>query len=130
MAPLDRGLTRRHARPRRGNLLDDLVGRSHATCRSRATGPVAGAAGRCHPESVPDSPPPDRRRAIARLTAAKGGQTVAVCLPARDEEATIGAICRAVRRELMAPAGAPLVAATAPANPLMSSVECWVSKRM
>ena len=109
MAPLDRGLTRRHARPRRGNLLDDLVGRSHATWRSGATGPVAGAAGRCHPESVPDSPPPDRRRAIARLTAAKGGQTVAVCLPARDEEATVGAICRAVRRELMAPAGAPLV---------------------
>lgn len=29
------------------------------------------------------------------------GATVSVCLPARDEEATIGSICRAIKKELM-----------------------------
>jgi len=33
--------------------------------------------------------------------ASKGGRTVAVCLPARDEEATVGAIVEALRRELV-----------------------------
>lgn len=37
----------------------------------------------------------------ADLAAAKGGQTVSVCLPARDEAPTVGAIVRAVRRQLM-----------------------------
>ena len=36
-----------------------------------------------------------------RLMAAKRGRRVSVCLPARDEEATIGPIVAAVRRELM-----------------------------
>ncbi|MGI9032964.1 MAG: glucosyl-3-phosphoglycerate synthase [Acidimicrobiales bacterium] len=37
----------------------------------------------------------------ARLAAAKGAQFVSVCLPARDEEATVGAIVSTVRRELV-----------------------------
>jgi len=36
----------------------------------------------------------------AAVAAAKGGRTVAVCLPARDEEATVGTIVEAIRREL------------------------------
>ncbi|MFI6347821.1 glucosyl-3-phosphoglycerate synthase [Streptomyces sp. NPDC050560] len=43
----------------------------------------------------------------ARLAAAKraAGSTVSVVLPALDEEATVGAIVRTVRRELMGPGG-------------------------
>jgi len=36
----------------------------------------------------------------AAVAAAKGDQTVAVCLPARDEEATVGTIVEAIRRDL------------------------------
>lgn len=36
----------------------------------------------------------------ATLAAAKGDQTISVCLPARNEEATVGAIVERVRREL------------------------------
>ena len=36
--------------------------------------------------------------AVADLVAAKGGLTVAVCIPARNESATIGAVVRAARR--------------------------------
>jgi glucosyl-3-phosphoglycerate synthase len=35
------------------------------------------------------------------LVDAKGGQTVSVCLPARDEEATVGQIVSTIRRELL-----------------------------
>jgi glucosyl-3-phosphoglycerate synthase len=37
----------------------------------------------------------------AALAAAKGSTTVSVCLPARDEEATVGAIVTTIRRELV-----------------------------
>jgi len=36
-----------------------------------------------------------------RLAAAKGGHRVSVCLPARDEEATVGAIVSCIRHELV-----------------------------
>jgi glucosyl-3-phosphoglycerate synthase len=39
---------------------------------------------------------------MERLLAAKRGRRVSVCLPARDEEATVGSIVASVRRELMA----------------------------
>ena len=39
-----------------------------------------------------------------RLADMKGRRTVAVCLPALNEESTVGAICAEVRRTLMAPA--------------------------
>jgi glucosyl-3-phosphoglycerate synthase len=37
----------------------------------------------------------------SRLLAAKGGRRVSVCLPARNEEATVGQIVTAIRRDLM-----------------------------
>ena len=46
---------------------------------------------------------------VARLAGLKGEHTIAVCIPALNEEETIGAICATVRRELMSPAGIPLV---------------------
>ena len=39
-----------------------------------------------------------------RLAGRKGSRTIAVCLPALNEECTVGAICAEVRRTLMAPA--------------------------
>ena len=39
-----------------------------------------------------------------RLADLKGERTVAVCLPALNEESTVGAICAEIRRELMPPA--------------------------
>lgn len=41
-----------------------------------------------------------------RLAELKGTRTVAVCLPALDEEATVGTICSEIRRTLMTPAAA------------------------
>jgi len=38
---------------------------------------------------------------LERALAAKGDATVAVCLPARNEETTVGAICRSIRKNLM-----------------------------
>jgi glucosyl-3-phosphoglycerate synthase len=38
---------------------------------------------------------------LRRLLAAKGSRRVSVCLPARDEQATIGRIVASIRRELM-----------------------------
>ena len=43
------------------------------------------------------------------LVRQKRGRTISVCLPARDEEATIGPIVEAIMRHLMAPNGPPLV---------------------
>ncbi len=43
---------------------------------------------------------------LDRLTGLKGTRTVAVCLPALDEEATVGTICSEIRRTLMTPATA------------------------
>ncbi|MGC5016414.1 glucosyl-3-phosphoglycerate synthase [Streptosporangium sp. DT93] len=40
-------------------------------------------------------------RPLAELLEAKGGMTVSVVLPARDEEETVGGIVAAIRRELM-----------------------------
>ena len=37
---------------------------------------------------------------VAELTAAKAGRTVSVCIPARNEAATVGLIVDCVRREL------------------------------
>ena len=37
----------------------------------------------------------------ARLVAAKAGRTISLCLPARDEQDTVGAIVGAVRAELV-----------------------------
>ncbi|HET9076214.1 MAG TPA: glucosyl-3-phosphoglycerate synthase [Acidimicrobiales bacterium] len=37
----------------------------------------------------------------ARLVAAKRGRRISVCIPARDEEATVGPIVQAIRRDLM-----------------------------
>lgn len=42
---------------------------------------------------------------VDRLVAAKAGRTVTVCIPARDEAPTVGAVVRAVRRPLVAGAG-------------------------
>ena len=39
----------------------------------------------------------------ATLLDAKGRQTVSVCLPARNEAATVGAIVAAIRQDLLAP---------------------------
>lgn len=39
---------------------------------------------------------------LERVVAAKGSQRVSVIIPARDEEATVGAIVAAIRRDLMA----------------------------
>ena len=39
-----------------------------------------------------------------RLAERKGSRTIAVCLPALNEESTVGAICAEVRQTLMAPA--------------------------
>jgi glucosyl-3-phosphoglycerate synthase len=44
---------------------------------------------------------------VDRLVDAKEGRRISVCLPARDEDATIGAIVAAIRTELVV--GAPLV---------------------
>jgi glucosyl-3-phosphoglycerate synthase len=41
----------------------------------------------------------------AALAAARAGRTVSVCLPARDEEGTVGTIVHTVRRALVAAAG-------------------------
>ena len=41
---------------------------------------------------------------VGRLADLKGHRTLAVCLPALNEESTVGAICAEVRRKLMAPA--------------------------
>jgi glucosyl-3-phosphoglycerate synthase len=41
----------------------------------------------------------------ASLAAARAGRSISVCLPARDEERTVGAIVRSVRRALVAAAG-------------------------
>ena len=38
---------------------------------------------------------------LERVLAAKGDTTIAVCLPARNEETTVGAICRLIRKHLM-----------------------------
>ena len=43
--------------------------------------------------------------APAELRALKGTRSVSVCIPARDEEATIGRIVECVRRELVETAG-------------------------
>jgi glucosyl-3-phosphoglycerate synthase len=43
------------------------------------------------------------------LVGAKGGQRISVCLPARNEAATVGGIVAAIRAALMAPAGPALV---------------------
>lgn len=40
---------------------------------------------------------------VATLLDAKGRQTVSVCLPARNEAATVGAIVAAIRQDLLAP---------------------------
>jgi glucosyl-3-phosphoglycerate synthase len=40
-----------------------------------------------------------------RLAAAKAGHRVSVCLPARDEEATVGAIVSCIRKELVSSVG-------------------------
>jgi glucosyl-3-phosphoglycerate synthase len=45
---------------------------------------------------------------LERALAAKGATTIAVCLPARNEETTVGVICEAIRTNLMIP-GAQLV---------------------
>ena len=45
----------------------------------------------------------------AALTRRKGATTISVCLPARNEANTVGAILDVITAELMAPAGAPLV---------------------
>ena len=37
----------------------------------------------------------------ARLVEAKRGRTVSVCLPAHDEEATVGTIVRTIREQLV-----------------------------
>lgn len=42
---------------------------------------------------------------IASLVAAKPGRTIAVCIPARNEAATIGEIVRAITGRLIPPAG-------------------------
>jgi glucosyl-3-phosphoglycerate synthase len=44
-------------------------------------------------------------RTIADVAAAKDGRTVSVCIPCRDEAATIGALVRAIGDELVGPAG-------------------------
>ncbi len=48
-----------------------------------------------------------REFALARLVEAKRGRTISVCLPARNEEATVGQVVKAIRTTLMAQA--PLV---------------------
>ncbi|MFV0256945.1 MAG: glucosyl-3-phosphoglycerate synthase [Acidimicrobiales bacterium] len=48
---------------------------------------------------------PAAGRTIAGVAAGKQGRTVAVCIPCRDEAATIGALVRSVRRTLMAGVG-------------------------
>ena len=45
----------------------------------------------------------------AELARAKGDRTISVCLPARNEEATVGPIVAEVADHLMAPVGPPLV---------------------
>ena len=40
---------------------------------------------------------------MARLTAAKGGTVVSVCLPARNEAATVGPIVATLRDDLLRP---------------------------
>ena len=50
---------------------------------------------------VPAVPPGSTAGRLADL---KGHRTLAVCLPALNEESTVGAICAEVRRTLMAPA--------------------------
>ncbi len=50
--------------------------------------------------SVPSAVPHYSTFGTERLRAAKGERTVSVCLPARDEEATVGAIVSSVRAEL------------------------------
>lgn len=42
---------------------------------------------------------------LGRLLAAKGGRSVSVCIPARDEQATVAAVVSAVRRPHVARAG-------------------------
>ena len=53
---------------------------------------------------MPSAPPPTyhhRDFALEDLVAAKGDLTVSVCLPARDEEATVGAIVETIRTRLV-----------------------------
>ena len=45
-----------------------------------------------------------RASTAGRLAERKGSRTIAVCLPALNEESTVGAICAEVRRTLMPPA--------------------------
>lgn len=53
------------------------------------------------------APHPAATLPLDELVAAKGGATVSVCLPARDEAATVGAIVEAIRRDVVD--GVPLV---------------------
>lgn len=48
-------------------------------------------------------------RSVGELVRLKRGRTISVCLPALDEAETIGPIVDAIVRQLMAPAGPPLV---------------------
>ena len=43
--------------------------------------------------------------AVAAVVAAKAGRTVSVCVPCRDEAATIGPLVSVIRRELMVNTG-------------------------
>jgi glucosyl-3-phosphoglycerate synthase len=52
---------------------------------------------------------PPTTLSAADLVRLKRGRTISVCLPARNEDATIGPIVTAIRRTLMAPKGPPLV---------------------
>ncbi len=59
-----------------------------------------------HPE-VTTFPPFEAN--AAALVRAKRGRTISVCLPARNEAATVGPIVSTICRQLMAPYGPPLV---------------------
>ena len=53
---------------------------------------------------MPSAPPPTHHHrdfSVDALVGAKGDLTVSVCLPARDEEATVGAIVEAIRTRLV-----------------------------
>ena len=55
------------------------------------------AAPRPGPGDSPEVPDPEQLAAVKH----RAGRTVSVCLPARDEEATVGQIVATVRRELV-----------------------------
>ena len=60
---------------------------------------------------------------LERILAAKGSTTVSVCLPARNEEATVGAIVSVLRDELLARGAIDEIVVELPSADLLDTLQ-------